>query len=360
MDSTAETSAIVPIFDGHNDTLLHLAFSKEKSDVAMFGKSDGSGHIDLPKARKGGFAGGFFAMFPPPVTEMNIDKEMQGASYDLPLPPLLPLEKAQASTIAMLSAMLRLERAFPVDLAICRSATEIRAAMATDRIAALLHIEGAEAIDADFANLDVLHAAGLRSIGLVWSRSNIFAHGVPFRFPGSPDTGPGLTDAGRALVNECNSRGIMIDLSHLNEQGFWDVAGLTTAPLVATHSNVHALCQSTRNLTDKQLDAIRESRGVVGLNFATCFLRPDGAMRADTDLDVMVRHLDYLVERLGEDGVAFGSDFDGAVIPSDIGSAAGLPRLIERMRSAGYSEPLLRKIGHENWLSLLERTQGQA
>ncbi|WP_448954711.1 dipeptidase [Labrys neptuniae] len=353
----AETSAIIPVFDGHNDTLLRLAAKKMKSAEAVFGKGDGSGHIDLPRARAGGFAGGFFAMFPPPVTMANMDEEMKAARYDLALPPLLPLEKAQASTIGMLSVMLRLERAFPDDVAICRSADEVRTAMAANKIAAILHIEGAEAIDADFANLDVLHAAGLRSIGLVWSRPNIFAHGVPFRFPGSPDTGPGLTDAGRALVKECNARGIMIDLSHLNEKGFWDVAGLSTAPLVATHSNVHALCQSTRNLTDRQLDAIKESRGVVGLNFAACFLRPDGAMRADTDLDVMVRHLDYLVERLGEDGVAFGSDFDGAVIPAEIGSVAGLPRLIERMRGAGYSEELLHKIGHRNWLSLLERTQ---
>ena len=361
MNSTAEAPAIVPVFDGHNDTLLHLASGRAKQAEIAFGEGDGSGHIDLPRARTGGFAGGFFAMFPPSqASTTNMDEEMKGASYDLPLPPLLPWEKAQASTVGMLSIMLRLERAFPDDVAICRSAAEIRAAMAAGKIAAVLHIEGAEAVDADFASLDVLFAAGLRSIGLVWSRPNIFAHGVPFRFPASPDTGPGLTGIGCELVRQCNKRGIMIDLSHLNEKGFWEVAGLSTAPLVATHSNVHALCQSSRNLTDKQLDAIRESRGVVGLNFATCFLRPDGAMRADTDLDVMVRHLDYLVERLGEDGVAFGSDFDGAVIPAAIGSVAGLPRLIERMRGAGYSEALLHKIGHENWLSLLERTQGQA
>ena len=358
MSSPAEAPAAIPVFDGHNDTLLRLAMQKSKPPEEVFGKGEGSGHIDLPKARAGNFAGGFFAMFPPPIKMPNMDKDMQAGSYDLPLPPILPLENAQASTIGMLSIMLRLERAFPDDVAICRNAAEIRAAMAADRIAAVLHIEGAEAIDPEFAALDVLHAAGLRSIGLVWSRPNIFAHGVPFRFPGSPDVGPGLTDAGRDLVAECNKRGIMIDLSHLNEQGFWDVAGMTTAPLVATHSNVHALCPSARNLTDKQLDAIKESRGVVGLNFATCFLRPDGAMRGDTDLDIMVRHLDYLLERLGEEGVAFGSDFDGAMVPAAIGSVAGLPRLIERLRTAGYSEPLLHKIGYGNWLSLLERTQG--
>ena len=347
---------LIPVFDGHNDTLLRFALHKTHAPERLFGEGDGGGHVDLPRARAGCFAGGLFAAFPPPVVMAKLDETLRGPGYDVPLPALLALDAAQASTAQMFAILLRLERAFPSDLAICRSVGDIRAAMRTGHIAAVMHIEGAEAIDPGLNMLDVLHAAGLRSLGLVWSRSNIFAHGVPFRFPGTPDTGPGLTDAGRALVRACNDRKIMIDLSHLNEQGFWDVAALTTAPLVATHSNVHALCPSSRNLTERQLDAIRESRGVVGLNFATCFLRPDGAMRADTDLDLMRRHLDALLERLGEDGVAFGSDFDGAVVPAEIGSVGGLPVLIDRLRQSGYSEALLVKIAHENWLSLLERT----
>lgn len=347
---------LIPVFDGHNDTLLRFALHKKHAPEQLFAEGDGGGHLDLPRARAGGFAGGLFAAFPPPVVMAKLDEALKGPGYDVPVPALLALDAAQASTAHMFAILLRLERAFPSDLAICRSVPDIRSAMASGRLSAVMHIEGAEAIDPDLNMLDVLYAAGLRSLGLVWSRSNIFAHGVPFRFPGSPDTGPGLTDAGRALVRACNDRRIMIDLSHLNEQGFWDVAALTTAPLVATHSNVHALCPSSRNLTERQLDAIRESRGVVGLNFATCFLRPDGAMRADTDLDLMRRHLDALLERLGEDGVAFGSDFDGAVVPAEIGSAAGLPKLIDRLRQAGYAESLLVKIAHANWLSVLERT----
>ena len=109
-------------------------------------------------------------------------------------------------------------------------------------LAAVLHIEGAEAIDPELEALEVFYAAGLRSLGPVWSRPNVFGHGVPFRFPSSPDTGPGLTDAGKELVRACNRLRIMLDLTHLNEAGFWDVAALTDAPLVATHSNVHALC----------------------------------------------------------------------------------------------------------------------
>ena len=97
-------------------------------------------------------------------------------------------------------------------------------------MAAILHIEGAEAIDAELKALDVLHKAGLQSLGIVWSRDNVFGHGVPFRFPSPPDTGPGLTEAGKALVRRCNELKIMLDVSHLNEKGFWDVARHSTAP----------------------------------------------------------------------------------------------------------------------------------
>jgi membrane dipeptidase len=281
---------------------------------------------------------------------------MQGESYDVPLPGELRVDVAQAATIVMISILGRLERESHGALVICRDVTAIRRAMRRGAMAAVLHIEGAEAIDRDFRMLDLLYAAGLRSIGIVWSRPNIFAYGVPFRFPGSPDTGPGLTDIGKELVRACNRMGILIDLSHLNEQGFWDVASISTAPLVATHSNVHAICPTPRNLTDKQLNAIRESHGVVGLNFGTAFLRPDGRMNADTDLEIMIRHLDALIERLGEDGVALGSDFDGAVIPAAIGDASGLPRLLDAMAKHGYGKALIRKIAHANWLKLLETT----
>jgi membrane dipeptidase len=344
-----------PVFDGHNDMLLRLIGREITDPVGSFGQGDGGGHIDLPRARAGGFAGGLFAAFPPPLESTDMSAFMQGPNYEVPTPPELPLAAAQASTARMFAILIRLEKALPDDLQICRSVSEIRGAMAADRLAAVMHIEGCEAIDPDFAMLDVLHAAGLRSLGIVWSRPNAFAHGVPFRFPGNPDTGPGLTEAGRELVKACNARKILIDLSHLNEKGFWDVASLTDAPLVATHSNVHALCATTRNLTDRQLAAIAESRGLVGLNFATCFLRPDGAMRADTNIDLMRRHLDYLIGKLGEDGVGLGSDFDGAIIPGAIDGVAGLPAFVSHLSGAGYSEALLRKITHENWLNLLER-----
>ncbi|MGE3870971.1 MAG: dipeptidase [Pseudorhodoplanes sp.] len=348
-------SELVPIFDGHNDTLLRLLKTDAADPAAEFLQGAARGHIDLPRAHKGGFAGGFFAMFPP-APGKSVDPG--GSVSNQPLPPQLARDEALASTLGMTSILFRIERASDGAFAVCRSAADIRAAMNRGAMAAIFHIEGAEAIDPGLAALDLLHAAGLRSLGIVWSRPNAFGEGVPFRFRSTPDTGPGLTDAGKALVRACNELRILIDLSHLNEKGFRDVAELSDAPLVATHSNVHALCPHARNLTGWQLGAIRESGGMVGLNFAPGFLRDDGRMTSDTPVDVMVRHVDALLEALGEDGVGLGSDFDGAVVPAAIGDCAGLPKLIEAFRAAGYGEALIEKIAWKNWVAMIGRTIG--
>ena len=193
-------------------------------------------------------------------------------------------------------------------------------------------------------------------MGLTWSRANAFAEGVPFRFPSTGDTGPGLTGAGKALVRRCNELGILVDLSHLNEAGFWDVAGLSSAPLVATHSNVNALCASSRNLTDAQLDAVGASGGVVGINFAVSFLREDGHNDADTPLTEIVRHADYIAARIGIDHVAFGSDFDGALVSQELDGIAGFPLLVDTFRAAGWDDDAVAKVTHRNWLRVLDDT----
>jgi membrane dipeptidase len=259
----------------------------------------------------------------------------------------------------MFSLLFRIARESHGRVRVCRSVSDIRRCMNEGILAPVLHIEGAEAIDPNFELLDVLYAAGLRSLGPVWSRPNTFGHGVPFVCPSSPDTGPGLTDLGTELIRRCNQLRILIDLSHINERGFWEVGAVSNAPLVATHSNAHALCPHSRNLTDKQLAAIRESGGLVGVNFATSFLRPDGARDADASIDLVVDHLAHMLEHVGEDGVGFGSDFDGAKMPSGIGTAAGLQNLVEVMRTRGFGEPLIEKVCFRNWLRVLGQTWGE-
>jgi membrane dipeptidase len=226
--------------------------------------------------------------------------------------------------------------------------------MSAGQVAVVPHIEGAECIDTDFHALEVLAAAGLRSLGPVWSRPNAFGDGAPMAATPVPEDGAGLSDAGRALIRACEDLRLMVDLSHLTQAGFWDVAKVATKPQVASHSNAHAICPSARNLTDKQLAAMRETGGLAGLNFHVSFLRPDCRHSIDTPLDVMIRHLDHLIEHLGEEGVALGSDFDGCMVPRAIRDVTGLPALVEAMRAADYGEELIAKICSENWLRVLD------
>lgn len=345
------------IFDGHNDVLLRLYQSGCPSAADSF-LSGRDGALDLARAKAGGFGGGFFAVYvPSPVDLDEKIKEMRKPSYDLPLPDPINWKDALPVTMSLAAILFDLENRGA--LKVCRTVADIRLTLEKDQIAAIFHIEGAEAIDPDLRMLEVFYQAGLRSIGPVWSRPTVFGEGVPFRYPSDGDTGPGLTKAGERLIRRCDTLGIMVDLSHMNTKGFWDVARISGKPLVATHSNAHAICPHSRNLTDDQLKAIRDSDGIVGLNFAAAFLRDDGQMRADVPLSQMLRHLDHLIEHLGEDRVGLGSDYDGAVVPEAVTTVADLPNLRQAMVDRGYDEALMRKLCHENWLRVLEKTWGQ-
>ena len=352
-------TSMLPVFDGHNDALSKLHAMHPDDPVGAF-MNGYDAALDLGKALRGGFAGGFFAIYVPPLEADDDGRRaaMAEPSYDIPLPPELDQPHAADVTLAQAGILAALEAAGAVR--ICRSVTDIRTAMADGRIAAIMHVEGVEALDPGLAMLDRLHGLGLRSIGPVWSRSNIFGHGVPFRYPSSPDTGPGLTEAGKRLVRRCDDLGVLIDLAHMNEAGFWDVARITTAPLIATHSNAHAICPHARNLTDDQLRAIADSDGMVGLNFATAFLRPDGRMLTEAPFEMMMRHLDHLIGILGEDRVGLGSDYDGTTVPDQLKTVADLPALHRAMTQHGFDDALCRKILCDNWLAALGRVWRQS
>lgn len=345
-----------PVFDGHNDLVLRLLLGDVSADGVASGLPDG--HIDKPRAQQGGFGGGMFAIFvPSPDNKAVRHDQMRNPPYDIALP--TPVSEAEATewTERGFDAMEALEAAGAIR--ICRCAAEIEKTLPAEEMATVIHIEGAEAVDREFEKLNAWHARGLRSLGPVWSRDTVWGYGVPFRYPSDPDTGPGLTDAGKALVRECNRLKIMVDLSHLNAKGVEDVARITDAPLVATHSNAWALCPHSRNLTDRQLKMIRESDGMVGINFASAFLRPDGQMDSEFELDIVLRHFDHLIDSVGEDRVGLGSDFDGALVPDPIGDCAGLPNLITALRSHGVDDGLMAKITHGNWLRVLRQTWGE-
>jgi membrane dipeptidase len=342
------------IFDGHNDAVQHIAEYRQGGRDFLT-RSD-EGHLDLPRAREGGLVGGLFAMFAKPERPPEGDFTKTADGYQVRLADPLDPTFARNRIDAQLEALNRV---------VTRSAGQIRQETSVDGIKAaqrdgvfamVLHMEGAEAIGADLHALDHLYSVGLRSLGPVWSRPNIFGHGVPFAYPRSPDTGPGLTNAGKQLINRCNQLGIMVDLSHINERGFWDIASISTAPLVATHACANAVCRSTRNLTDRQLDAIRESGGIVGFNFSVCDIRPDGHLDENTSLDTIVQHLSYMMDRLSEDHVALGSDFDGAVMPRPIRDASCLPNLIQALRANGFNDTTINKITFDNWMRVFRLT----
>lgn len=342
------------VFDGHNDVLSKLMKAGGPSTAESFLTGCG-GAIDAKRAKIGGFGGGFFAIYVPSPDDHGFRlKAMKQPTFDIPLPEPIAFSEATSVAQEQASILHHLEKIGA--LKICVTTDELRQCMASGIMAAIMHIEGAEAIDEDLHALDLFYRAGLRSLGPVWSRPTIFAHGVPFRFPSDGDIGEGLTEHGVRLIKRCNELGILVDLSHLNEAGFWDVAKHSDAPLVATHSNAHQLCQNSRNLTDRQLSAIAESDGMVGVNFSVSFMRPDGQKNTDVDLELVVRHFDYLIEKLGEDRVGFGSDYDGAMVPDKISSISDLPNLLEAMRSYGFDEALLIKLCHNNWLRVLGKT----
>ncbi|HEY8292916.1 MAG TPA: dipeptidase [Thermomicrobiales bacterium] len=348
-------AALPLVFDGHNDTLLDLPGREPGMERDFFTRSE-RGHIDLPRAKDGGLGGGFFAVFVPGKRLAATTDATSTDPTTITNPATPDLDEATRVAMRMTARLFRIEERSEGQVKIVRTADELAHCLARGTFCAILHFEGAEAIDEELNALEVYYQAGLRSIGPVWSRPNIFAEGVPFKFGQTPDTGPGLTDAGKALVRECNRLGVMVDLSHLNEKGFWDIAALTDAPLVATHSNAHALSASPRNLTDKQLAAIKESDGMVGVNYNVGFLTADGNNDPAMPLETMVRHFDYLVEHLGIDRVGFGSDFDGATMPRDLSDASKLGNLVRALKDHGYDDASLRKLAHENWIRVLRKT----
>lgn len=355
---------MIPVIDGHNDTLLAAhrddreggGFLGETSDADEADHTDPQGHLDLERAREGGLAAGIFAAFVPDEREDSDDSDApeEGDSDEFdPYPPRIDHDYAKRESFEMLARLHRWAAesdAFRVvgdtaDLDVC---------LAGEAVGAIPHLEGAEAVAPNLSNLNLWYAAGVRSIGLTWSRSNAFGHGVPFTHNSTPDTGPGLTDEGVALVEACEERGVLVDLAHLTEAGFWDVSETTDRPLVVSHAGAHSLSPAARNLTDEQLDAVADSGGLVGLTFAKPHLREDGDRDAETPLSTLLDHLTYLLDRMGPAHVALGSDFDGASIPDAVGDVTGLQSVLDGLADRGVDRPTREAVAHENWHRVLD------
>ena len=215
--------------------------------------------------------------------------------------------------------------------------------------ATLLAIEEGGAIDGSLEALRCLYELGVRCMTLTWSNRNDIADGV-----NEEGSGGGLTVFGRKVVAEMNRLGMLVDVSHIAPAGFWDVIETSTKPIIATHSNAKALCGHPRNLDDKQILAINENKGLIGITFAGQFLEEDYNKAC---IESVYRHIDYMLNLMGnDDHVGFGSDFDGISHPPyNIKGVQDYKPLIEYLSSRGYSDTTIAKITHRNVLDLLQR-----
>jgi len=213
------------------------------------------------------------------------------------------------------------------------------------KITAILSIEGAEALDGSIDRLHNLYDMGVRLITLTWNYKNCVATGVM-----ESRLGGGLTNFGRMAVKEMENLGIIIDVSHLSDEGFYDVASKTEKPFVASHSNCRSLSHSPRNLTDDQLRIIGERGGIVGLNMCTAFLNDND----EATCEDIIRHIDHMLKTCGEDSISLGCDFDG--IPKtpigmeDVTCIKNLNKLVKK----NFGLEIAEKIAYKNFFRAIK------
>ncbi|HEX7101428.1 MAG TPA: dipeptidase [Nitrolancea sp.] len=320
---SAEGLRRISIIDGHTDYLLSLNHTGRS-----FLEESTIGHVDLPRARKGNIGAMISAVYLPSE--------------------LLPTH-ALIETLRAVDLLKRTVAASDGQMELIRGYDQLVSCLDGRVFGAIMHFEGAEAIDPEFVVLRLAYELGLRSLGLVWSRPTIFAEGV-----GPENHGQGLTGLGRELVKQCNNMGILIDVSHLNEPGFWDVIAESTKPIVASHSNARAVCDHERNLTDRQIKELAKNGGLMGINYAVGFLVEGARSGSDVPLSVLVDHIDHIVNLVGIDHVALGSDYDGAGVPDALKDAAHDWAIVEELARRGYDDDSVAKICRDNWLRVLK------
>ncbi len=315
--------------DLHCDSILEI-YTKKK-DLA-----DLAGHINLEKLQRGGVLMQCFAAFIATYDCAERNGIHVGA-YEL--------------FCAMADIFDRQMALYPDVLAPARSYADVVKNRAEGKISALLTVEDAVPLAGRIERVDEMFARGVRMAALLWNYENSLG------FPNSPDArehAKPLKPFGREAVERMNELGIIVDVSHLSEGGFWDVADISRKPFIASHSCARALCDHSRNLTDAQLRAVAEHGGIVGVNFNSGFLngRDDYTPNAD-----IIRHMDYIRRKAGIESVALGSDFDGIDCALELRDCAGLPSLAEAMESV-FTDDEIDLISSKNALRVLRDTVG--
>lgn len=308
------------VVDGHCDTALRLVEGASLADDA------GTGHVDLPRLETGGVDLQIFALW--------VDAPRRRGGY-------------AGRCLDLLDAVVREVDAHPQRLHLVQSCEDLGNIRETGRIGVLLSIEGGEPLEGSLAALRAFFRLGVRAMGLTWNGRNELADGV-----GEAASRGGLTAFGRAVVREMNRLGMVVDVSHLAEPGFWDVLEISEHPVIASHSNARAVCDHVRNLTDEQIRALASRGGVMGMNFCPDFLRPGG----DATMDDVLRHIDHIVDLVGPEHVGLGSDYDGIDdTPRGLEDVSRLPRLTEALLARGYNEESVQAILGGNFLRVFQQ-----
>ena len=223
------------------------------------------------------------------------------------------------------------------------------------KISALLTIEEGGVTKGNLAFLRDFYRLGVRMICLNWNFINGVGH-PNFIYEGdkkpdfkTPNATLGLTSYGFEMVKEMNRLGMIIDVSHLSDKGFYDVINTSTKPIVASHSNARGACNHVRNLTDDMIIALHKNGGVMGMNYCADFLNEDNDKGVNT-IDEVVRHIKYIKNLVGVDVISLGSDFDGIDPNIELKDASFMPKLIERLRLEGFSNEEIDKISYLNFL----------
>ena len=322
------------IFDGHCDTLISIRDGNRRLDERCQVRPDGgvisSQHIDLPRLLEGGVTAQTFACF---VRQQFLPSD------------------ATNEALRLIDAFYRALDENPEALLLATTAADVERAKAEGKVAGVLSLEGAEALEGDLAMLRTFYRLGLRALGLTWNWRNQAADGL-----GESRTGGGLTEFGVAMVREANRLGLILDIAHLAPAGVRDVLELSEAPVVASHANARALCDHHRNLTDEQMAGIAASGGLVGVTYVPPFLAQE---RQDASLEKVLDHIDYIVKTIGVDHVGLGSDFDGfdGVLPG-LEDVSHLPALTAGLVARGYSDEKVAQILGGNYLRVFRQVAG--
>jgi membrane dipeptidase len=326
-DEAKAVHASYPAIDLHADTLMwtrwvgydiHVRHSPPLPMAAL------GGHVDLPRMREGGMAAQFFGLVSLPMRE-------RGAG----------LTRVIDEQIDALSEAI--ERR-PKELRLVKSAAEIEACEKSGQVAALLGIEGAHALEGDLDRVERFAKRGVRYLGFLHFSAN--QAGFPAYGRGRRD-GDGLTTWGRELVRRCEAAGVLVDLAHINRQGFLDACAMATRPPIVSHTGVLGAFEHWRNIDDAQLRAVADKGGCIGVIFCPRFVGGDG-------LEPVVKHMKHILDVAGEDAPALGSDWDGFIIPTrPLKDPTGLPLLTEALLAAGISERVVGKILRTNVMRVL-------